>query len=282
MSGRRNFFYNYRANVDLALPSQKALFKSLGNIDVMAEYTFCAVRAFKYNSKRSKLSHKIYVEKKAVKHNVNMRGCDEDIIIERDLCRTFMLNSYAMLDVFIEHYRTDIQNLIYPTFSLLSDNTKSRIERLLIPLKSLGIEPACPEWLMQCLSYYRLVRNGSAHSLENKTKCESEYKMIDIEKLWENYPIFAHKAPNCPNKISIDDFYLYSACIKHFANYLVMALKGKVCWEKLGEFHPKFQKENIPVSMNPRTWVNIVLNEYQSKATPAERDQIVECIKSHK
>lgn len=282
MSRKRDFFYNYRANADLALPSQKALFKSLGDIDVLAEYTFCAVRAFKYNSKRSKMSHRIYVEKNAMKHNVNMRGCEESVILEKNLCRTFMLNSYAMLELFIEQYRTDIQNLIDPTFSLSSDNTKTRVEKLLISLKNLGIEPNCPEWLMQCLTYYRLVRNGSAHNLENNVKCETAYKMIDKEQLQKDYPIFAHKAPNESDKIKIDDFYLYSACIKHFANYLVMALKGKVQWERLGEFHPKFQKANIPAGTNPRALVNFVLNEYQSQATQAERDKIVEYIKANK
>ena len=39
MSSRRSFFYNYKAHVDLALPSQNMLFKKLGDIDIVAEYT---------------------------------------------------------------------------------------------------------------------------------------------------------------------------------------------------------------------------------------------------
>ena len=282
MSSRRSFFYNYKAHVDLALPSQNMLFKKLGDIDIVAEYTFCAVRTFKYNSKRSHFSHRMYVKKKAIRCKVNMGGCDENVNIERDLCKTFMLNSYAMLDIFIEHYRTDIQHLIDPSFCLSSDNTKSKVEKLLIPLKRLGIEPECPEWLLPCLNYYRLVRNGSAHNLANETACKAAYERIDTEKLWNDYPVFAHKVPNNPNEINLDDFYFYSACIKHFANYLVMALKGQVQWERLGEIHPKFQRANIPSASNPRTWVNSVLNEYRSQATQAERDKIVEYIKANK
>lgn len=282
MSKGRTIFYDYNANVDIALPSREALQKSLGDMDVMAEYTICAVRSMKHNSAKSKLTHRMYVEKKAIKHQVNMRGCDYNANIERDLCKTFMLNSYAMLDVFVHQYRTDIQQLLAPSFCLLNDDKKSNVDKLLIALKGAGIVPECKEWILQCLNYYRYVRNGSAHNPSFIEKSKTVFQAINREELWDEYPVFARKAPNAPDRICVDDLYFYSACIKHFANYLVMALKGKVDWKRATTFHPKFQRENIPAGVNPRVWVNQVLNEYRYSASDDEKNFIVEYIIENK
>lgn len=61
-----------------------------------------------------------------------------------------------------------------------------------------------------------------------------------------------------------------------------MALKGKVDRKRATTFHLKFQRENIPAGVNPRVWVNQVLNEYRYSASDDEKNFIVEYIKENK
>lgn len=58
-----------------------------------------------------------------------------------------------------------IKQLAIISFTIiLNDDKKSNVDKLLIALKGAGIVPECKEWILQCLDYYRYVRNGSAHN----------------------------------------------------------------------------------------------------------------------
>ena len=96
-------------------------------------------------------------------------------------------------------------------------------------------------------------------------------------------PIIKGKAPNMPDSITMDDFYLYSASIKHFANFLTMALKGKVKWAELGAIHPDFDVRNIQKGTDIIAKINSVLfMKYNYHPTKDEFEQIKNYIKEHK
>lgn len=282
MSKKRTIFYDFKSNIDFDLPSRKMLVKRLGDYDVLAEYTICALRDFQHNIAHSGISKKQFFKDKIKKHRINMGSYVEYKDMEHDLCMLFMINSYAMLNEFVIAYRDDIRDLIKYDFKLSDKEGISKVEKLNISLEEIGIKSACPIWIQQCLNYYRYVRNATAHNDGLKKKCDEAYKFINIDQMHSEYPIFKDKAPNPVSHIKIDDFYLYSACIKHYANYLVMALKGKVDWANVWQTHHLFQRKNIPKETNPVSWVNGILTKYNCHVTRAVRDQIVEYIKANK
>lgn len=282
MSKKRTTFYDFKSNIDFDLPSRKQLEKRLGDDDVLAEYTICALRDFQYSVAHSGINKKQFFKERIMKHKINMGSYVEYNNMEHDLCMLFMINSYAMLNEFIIAFRDDIRDLIKYDFKLSDKEGISKVEKLNISLEEIGIKSACPIWILQCLNYYRYVRNATAHNDGIEIQCDEAYKLIDIKQIHSVYPTFKDKAPNPVNHIKIDDFYFYSACIKHYANYLVMALKGKVDWANIGQTHHLFQRKNIPKGTNPMTWVNGILTRYNCHATQAVRDQIVEYIKANK
>ena len=278
---KRTIFYDFRKGIDFDLPSRRMLEKRLGDYDALAEYTICAVRDMGHNISSS-ANKKSFFREKLKQHKVNMGSYVDYPLKERDLCMLFMVNTTAMLNEFIDMYARDIRSLINPAFVLPGDMKLSKVDKLMCAFETYGITLATPEWVMQCLEYYRHVRNSIAHNDGERRMCTEKFTAIKIDDIQNDYPIFTGKAPNPVDKICMDDFYFYSACVKHFANYTIMALKGRVDWANLGEIHPLFQPEHIPAGTNPKKWINRVLNDYHCKATKEDREKIYESIKAKK
>lgn len=274
---KRTIFYDYKTNIDLKLPSNDRLQKRLGAFDTLAEYTECAIIDFEKNADTS-MDFSEYVSKKAEEYKVNLRGT---VTLDNYKCamyKSFMVNSHALFSEFILNYRDDIRNLIVPDFKLSDDGKLTQLQKLLNALNAVGINPNFPSWLLPVVDYYRYVRNSVAHvSIDVKT-CEDAFAAIDKESLWNDYDIFKDKAPNSHDKITMDDFYFYSACIKHVANYLTMALKGKVDWASLGDIHPAFTYEKIENVTDSIKYINGVLGQYQHIPTEEERLTILKVI----
>lgn len=110
----------------------------------------------------------------------------------------------------------------------------------------------------------------------------SAYNAIALKELNDDYPTFSGKAPNAPENLNMEDFYFYSACIKHFANYLTMVLKGKVDWGNLGTIHERFDVTTFQKGTNPIALINTVMGQYKHAITVEERLLILAEIKKQK
>ena len=69
----RKTFYDFKANVDLELPSRVRLHHRLGEYDTLAEYTYLTLKDFEANW-NGVGSHEDYVSSKAIVHDVKIRG----------------------------------------------------------------------------------------------------------------------------------------------------------------------------------------------------------------
>lgn len=267
--GKRAIFYHYKDSVDMTLPSCRRLYKRLGDYDTLAEYTMCALLDFeKYCNPAIPFSE--YVSTKAKEHGVNLRGGVTLGNYKTALVKSFLVNSHAILSDFIKYYRDDIRNLFTRDFNIKDDDKISELERLIKSLRQIGLEPNFPNWLLPTMDYYRFVRNSVAHNQKDKNACEKAYHKIDLQSLSADYYIFKDKAPHPVDSINMDDFYFYSACIKHVANYLVMVLKGRVDWSRIGETHSDLNPQNIEKGTNTVHLVNRVFMQYNHRGTKAE------------
>ena len=275
--GKRTIFYNYQSNVDIVLPSSKRLYKRLGDYDTLAEYTMCAMLDFeKYCDKRVDFSD--YVATKAKEHQINLRGGVTLGNYKTALCKSFIVNSHAILSDFIIHYRDDIRNLFTRDFKLAEDEKVSELSRLLVSLETLGLKPSFPGWLLPVMDYYRMVRNSVAHNARDVDACRKAYLKVDRNAIDNDYWVFNGKVPNDADAITMDDFYFYSACIKHVANYLVMVLKGRVEWSRIAETHTDLDPKNIQKGTDTIKLVNRVFLQYNHRATKEERKSLIDAV----
>ena len=279
--GKRTIFYDYKNNVDIILPSSKRLYKRLGEYDTLAEYTMCALLDFeKYCDKALPFSE--YVTIKAKEHHINLRGGVMLGNYKTALCKSFIVNSHAILSDFIRHYRDDIRNLIKSDFKLSDDDKISELNRLLNSLADIEIKPQFPSWLIPVMEYYRMVRNSVAHNERDEAACHKAYNNIDRNALDNSYWVFRGKVPNEAYAITMDDFYFYSACIKHVDNYLVMALKGRIDWKNIVYTHTDLAPQNIKKGTNPLRLVNSVFMQYNHFGTKEEIQDILGILKTRK
>lgn len=271
-------FYDYSV-VKFRLPSRERLVKRLGEYDSLAEF---AVLSFRYLEHEAEISKDVslFIQKKANEYDVKIKGRVSWSNCHESLYKSFMINTYAMFSDFIENIKKDIRILVNPNFSFVDDNEISDYERLKRSLKKIGINPDVPIWLEQLETYYRIIRNHVAHSGNDDEKCLQAYRRIDIASMAKQYGKFKKLAPNPPGKITIYDFYLYSATVKHIANIIVISLKDSIRWSELGKHHPEL-KEKHPSGTDRRKLALGVLNSYGKRdCTKQDLDKITADIRN--
>lgn len=270
-------FYDFSV-VSYKLPSRERLVKRLGDYDALAEF---AVLSFCDFEKRAKSSDDIikFVRDKAFEHDVKIRGTVALENYHEAMYKSFMVNTYAMFSEYIDKVREDIRILIDPSFAFLDDNNISDYERLKRSLNRIEVQPAIPSWLEQVEEYYRLVRNHVAHNHGDDEKCTLAYERIDKEMMNAEYKVFEGLAPNPPGSITMNDFYLYSASVKHIANIITISLKDRLNWRGIGKTHPVLIKKH-PSGTDRRILARDVLIGYNYKYSKEDLDVITEDIRS--
>ena len=274
----KTIFYNSK-DIHWRIPSRERLFHRLGEYDTMAEFTVLSELHFESLCRQSG-DFANFVNTKAEEFNVKIR-CGVSLENYREaLYKSFMVNSHAMFNDFIYNFKDDLKLYVQHDFSMLDNNKLSTYERLEHSMENNGFNLNIPSWLDDVVSYYRLIRNHVAHNDNDDKECHKAYNKIDLNKMLEDYPVFSGKAPNPPGQITIEDFYLYSASIKHVANLLSISIQGHEKWSSIGQHHPRLQRANIPSGTDKRKLVHLILNELGHKCIKEEVDKILDDVRN--
>ena len=270
-------FYDFSI-VKFKLPSRERLVKRLGVYDALAEFAVLSFYDFETIARSVQDTYK-FVCDKAREYDVKIKGTVSMENYHEALYKSFMINTYAMFAEFIENVREDIRILINPGFVFVDDNNISDYERLKRSLGAIGINPPKPKWLEQLEEYYRLVRNHVAHNGGDDEKCNKAFKRIDLNAMYSEYKVFEKLAPNSPNSISMQDFYLFSASVKHIANIITITLKDRIIWQNLGKTHPELIKKHQS-GTDRRKLARDVLIGYGYRYSKEDLDKITADIRS--
>lgn len=235
-------FYDFSV-VKFKLPSRERLVKRLGEYDALAEFAVLSFFDLETAAHNTQDTYK-FVCDKAREYDVKIKGTVSMENYHEALYKSFMINTYAMFAEFIENLRDDIRILINPEFVFVDDNNISDYERLKRSLVTIGVNPPIPKWLEQLEEYYRLVRNHVAHNGGDDEKCNKAFKRIDLDAMCSEYKVFIKLAPNPPGSITMQDFYLYSASVKHIANIITITLRDRINWQNIGKTHPELIRKH--------------------------------------
>ena len=254
----KTYFYNSK-EIRWRLPSRERLFHRLGEYDTMAELTVLSERYFEGLCNDAE-SYVEFVNAKAIEYDVKIRaGVTLDNYREA-LYKSFMVNSTAMFDDFVDNFKEDMKIFVDQSFSLFDSSSLCKYERLKKSMKNSGYDIIIPQWLHDIVLYYRLIRNHVAHNRGDEEKCSKAFEKIDLEQMCKDYPVFINKSPNPPGEITMDDFYLYSASIKHIANLFTISIQGKENWYDIGKYHPALQRSRIQNGTDKRKLVYKILD----------------------
>jgi hypothetical protein len=270
-------FYDFSGAI-YKLPSRERLIKRLGDYDALAEFAILGLLEFEAKLIVQKDAYQ-YISEKAQEHNVKIRGKVALDNYHEVMYKSFMVNTYSLFEEFIENIRNDIRILIDKNFVFVTVNNISEYERLKCSLKNIEVIPPIPRWLDQLEVYYRTVRNHVAHNKADDEKCLNAYRKIDLETMYSEYDIFKNLAPNPPGEITMQDFYLYSATVKHIANIIALELQDKICLNGIGQTHPELIHEHKPGTDRRSLAIEVLMN-YTNNYSNNDLDKIVEDIRS--
>lgn len=275
----RTIFYNAKDNIHWRLPSREYLFHRLGEYDTMAEFTVLSECHFEHLCESAD-SYVDFVNDKAKEYGVNIR-CGVTLENYREaMYKSFMINTHAIFNEYFRLLKNDLKIYFLPEFKVVNNNQISTFQRYLNSLQGYGFKPNIPLWLQSTIEYYRLVRNYTAHIGDDNKECVDAYNRIDKEQIDHDYPVFSGKAPNAPNSITMEDFYMFSACVKHVANMITISLMGQEKWTDLGKNHPSLRKGKIPKGTDKRKFVQKILNDVGHKCVKEEVDMILNDIRN--
>ena len=270
-------FYDFSV-VKFKLPSRERLVKRLGEYDALAEFAVLSFYDFETAACNTQDTYK-FVCDKAREHDVKIKGTVSMENYHVALYKSFMINTYAMFAEFIENVREDIRILINPGFVFVDDNNISDYERLKRSLGAIGINPPIPKWLEQLEEYYRLVRNHVAHNGGDDEKCNKAFNRIDLDAMYSEYKVFEKLAPNPPISITMQDFYLFSASVKHIANIITITLKDRIIWQNIGKTHPDLIRKH-QAGTDRRKLARDILIGYGYRYSKEDLDKITADIRS--
>ena len=270
-------FYDFSV-VKFKLPSRERLVKRLGEYDALAEFAVLSFYDFETIARSVQDTYK-FVCDKAREYDVKIKGTVSMENYHEALYKSFMINTYAMFAEFIENLREDIRILINPGFVFVDDNNISDYERLKRSLGAIGINPPIPKWLEQLEEYYRLVRNHVAHNGGDDEKCNKAFKRIDLNAMYSEYKVFEKLAPNPPISITMQDFYLFSASVKHIANIITITLKDRIIWQNIGKTHPDLIRKH-QAGTDRRKLARDILIGYGYRYSKEDLDKITADIRS--
>lgn len=142
-----------------------------------------------------------------------------------------------------------MRTLAFSGFSLADTNKISKLERLIIALKRLGINPKLYDFSMPIYNYFRYLRNGLNHNGadEGDAKLLNSFKVVsthkaDIDKRFNNL----NALTEC-GKLNFGDYVLCTANIKNIADLIVLSIESHINWDNFylsEDNHPAINKIN--------------------------------------
>ena len=209
------------------IPSNRNLWKSLGQYDALVEYQEVASRYYLGTFDVKKESFDALLSRTSTATGVRLNSISLANFREKQY-QGYLVFPNASFDEFITDFVDDVRFLIDPAFAL-SKIDGSKFDKLLDALSQNGISHSIESFKKDLYDYYRLLRNDVAHSLNQDY--EKEYKAIDKIAVTDFYPTL--NEPNEKSQLSFDDFILCTANIKNIADLLTVRLLPHIDWKQL-------------------------------------------------
>jgi hypothetical protein len=152
------------------------------------------------------------------------------------IARSYVVQTYNIQEIFFKEFNKEYQK--YKGLTTWkktikkgdSDKNLDPYSQLIlnIPTSVSKIFAATPE--SHLIHYYRLVRNGIVHKSEISLEKPTEYYKKNIstqlehfKKYYDFLPDGELPAPNLPNSLNHNDFFIYSRCLKNLINLIINA-----------------------------------------------------------
>jgi hypothetical protein len=259
------------------IPSNRFLWKKLGEYDAIVEYQEVANRLMLQDFEKSELPFRDYLTRVSKKVKINL----DDITLKHyksAIIQGYLVFPNASFDVFLDGYIYDVRQLLDDHFNT-SNKKGCDFDKVVSALKDISVFLNIDPTKIKLYHYYRLLRNDLAHRLDKDYN--DEYNDIDKEILKIIYPKL--EAPNKKSSLSFDDFILCTANIKDLACQMTESLLPHIKWaqrtiEKKDIWIPRYKKYLDPNSRKRlENYINsTIFTNYGIKLEKNDLDSIID------
>jgi hypothetical protein len=221
---------------------EKPLFQSLKNLRrLLSEQDSCfhtnqvSIFFLEEHIKNNRLDNTEFIRELCVKYSISA-GHRSWEVTKQLMAKSYIVQTYNLQEIFFKDFNAEYR--VYKKkedwrFSIKEGNSTKSLDpysQLLqsIPKDESRIFEIVPE--SYAIQYYRLLRNGLVHKSDNSLDKPTEYFKKFIEPNFEyfkNYYKFLPEgklpAPNSPQSLTHNDFFIYSRCLKNLTNLIVNA-----------------------------------------------------------
>jgi hypothetical protein len=250
--------------MNFTYPSYSNLLKKIGYIDSVIELNEVAVREFSLQAQNSGDFGK-FLELKSNAHNIKVNFPQMPKQFNSIIARSYIAQVSQCLEEFLMEFQGEHKKVKKVSWS--SKEGESKLETAFNNVDSKFKRDKDMDF--RICDYYRLVRNSSLHSKDDKQykKLNKEYKTISsIAGINDKYSGLS--APNSFDNINFDDFILYSRATKKLA--LKLCDFGKPQLEeivdlvnigKYEKFSNKIKRKNKAITMELRSSYGMKVEE---------------------
>lgn len=213
------------ANTNFIFRSYSKLKTNLGRFDSVVECNELAVREFVKSVNNSDKQDK-YIEELSEKHGVKVNKFEPNLFHVR-ISQWYILSVYQQAEEFIDEFKKEHpKSHEWCTGEKQRKQKETSLQHLLrvLNLKESDIDSNGKGIRFQIFEYYRLIRNRFMH-----TDVDEKRLANALEKI-KNYSVsvfdeFRVNAPNEYNKLTFDDFILFSRVTKDIAQEICRLAK---------------------------------------------------------
>jgi hypothetical protein len=200
------------------LRSVAQLYSDLGMYDAIVEFTELAVRAFIIEGNQA-TNFNDFIAAKSIQHGITVNSIPQDMFRAR-ISQSYILSVYQTAEGFFHQFKTELQELEGEPIKLNQSNDDFFTKLVSYVAPTNEKKSLIGTHRLALFNYYRIVRNKYSHDFIADKQTTKAF-----EKLKSHLPAISAdysklQAPNPFDKISFDDFILFSRLVKDIADRL--------------------------------------------------------------
>lgn len=234
------------------LPSNRHLWKTLGEFDALMQYLECACISFDKKQKDSGLSFNDFLKSQSdfMTHPITSLAFDNPI---EEIHNIYLVYPHTCLDVFVGNCIADIKCLRIPKYEPVHTNGVSKLENLITSIKRIGAKPDFEDFSLPIYNYYRYIRNCINHADYTKDKkVKDSYNKVEplreeIHKRFKN----GESLKEC-GALNFDDYILCTANIKNICDKIAISVESIIDWNNFFVENDKNMVNQLKIYKNEK------------------------------
>lgn len=210
------------------LPCNRLLWNMSGKYDAITSFLEIAGGELHFQIPAKDEEQKTFWDDVSAKYKIHLRHFPATLY-PLLIVKSYMILPWASLDSFFSDFAKEVRKLVNPNFQINPQNHEDKLDVAIRELIKIGCKPQIERYKQDLYDYYRQIRHGFVHNLDNSQKLKNLFAKLDISKIQSFYPSIP--APSAPDDLTYWDFVLFTALIKHIADMLTVSIEIKINWE---------------------------------------------------